>query len=250
MRAVVSWLMVLLVVAEQEEQGKQQGRGHGQELERFTRKGKLVTQETGGDIHVELRRKRWGDEKERLLCCALASHHCRGPCGTASCAATCSISCGFLSFWQCAPISCATAAASTCTPATSCGTAGTGTLVGTKCYTYTAAPTTWLDALTSCLAAGGALAKIESAAEQTAAIALTGGTNTWIGLSDISTEGTFTWADGAALGSYTAWSGAGGGQPTSDGVTVSDQHCVQLRAVDGEWNDVKCAGPRAYICQT
>ena len=63
MRAVVGYLMVLLVllvVAEQEGQGKQQGRGSGQELERFTRKGKLVTQETGGDIHVELRRKRWG----------------------------------------------------------------------------------------------------------------------------------------------------------------------------------------------
>ena len=59
MRVVVSWLVVLLVAAEQEEQGKVQGRGRGKELERFTRKGKLVTQEAGGDIHVELRRKRW-----------------------------------------------------------------------------------------------------------------------------------------------------------------------------------------------
>ena len=90
--------------------------------------------------------------------------------------------------------------------------------------------------------AGGSLAKIESAAEQTAAFALTGftlitlcrpsnqkhidvicdlkgelivceeekcspddlifpgGANTWIGLNDIGTEGTFTWADDAALG--------------------------------------------------
>ena len=32
-----------------------------------------------------------------------------------------------------------------------------------------------------------------------------GGVNTWIGLNDIGTEGTFTWADDSALGSYTNW---------------------------------------------
>jgi len=62
-----------------------------------------------------------------------------------------------------------------------------------------------LAALATCIAAGGSLAKIESAAEQTAAYALTGGVNTWIGLNDIGTEGTFTWADDSALGGYTNW---------------------------------------------
>ena len=31
-------------------------------------------------------------------------------------------------------------------------------------------------------------------------LVFSGGANTWIGLNDIGTEGTFTWADDAALG--------------------------------------------------
>ena len=32
----------------------------GKELERFSRKGKVVSQEEDGNIAIELRRKRWG----------------------------------------------------------------------------------------------------------------------------------------------------------------------------------------------
>merc|ERR1712130_997846 len=61
------------------------------ELERFSRKGKVVSQEEDGNIAIELRRKRWQGEKERSLCCALSSHHCKGPCNGASCTAQCTL---------------------------------------------------------------------------------------------------------------------------------------------------------------
>jgi len=217
----------------------------GKELERFSRKGKVVSQEEDGNIAIELRRKRWQGEKERSLCCALASHHCKGPCNGALCTAQCTVSCGFLAFWKCSPLTCSAANPSQCTAATTCGTGGTQ--VGTKCFTFNAGPQTWLAALTTCVAAGGSLAKIESAAEQTAAFALTGGVNTWIGLNDIGTEGTFTWADDAALGGYTNWNA---GEPDSTAANPQPQHCVNMRAADGFWNDVSCGSARAFICQT
>merc|ERR1712107_581670 len=217
----------------------------GKELERFSRKGKVVSEEADGNIAIELRRKRWQGEKERSLCCALAGHHCKGPCIGAACTAQCTVSCGFLAFWKCPPLTCSSANPSGCTAATSCGTGGTQ--VGSKCFTFNSTPQTWLAALTTCLTAGGNLAKIESAAEQTAAYALTGGVNTWIGLNDIGTEGMFTWADDSALGSYTNWNA---GEPDSTAAAPAVQHCVNLRAADGFWNDVLCGSARAFICQT
>lgn len=219
-------------------------------LEKFTRKGKLVTREEGtGDIAVELRRKRWENEKGRSLCCALAGHHCKGPCSGSSCTAQCTVRCGFLAFWKCSPMTCQSANPGQCTASSTCN-AGAGTQVGTKCFTLNPGPVTWLAALTTCIMAGGTLAKIESAAEQAAAVTLAGGVNTWIGLNDIGAEGAFEWADGAALGAYTSWSTAGGGQPTSTATVASIQHCVILRAVDGDWNDVRCSTVRPFICQT
>merc|ERR1712107_197302 len=81
----------------------------GKELERFSRKGKVVSEEADGNIAIELRRKRWQGEKERSLCCALAGHHCKGPCNGAACTALCTVSCGFLAFWKCPPLTCSSA---------------------------------------------------------------------------------------------------------------------------------------------
>ena len=85
-----------------------------------------------------------------------------------------------------------------------------------------------------------------------------GGQVGWVGLQDFLNEGTFTWADGASLGSYTNWAN---NQPDNNGqgqvrvwchvsrVTRCDvQHCVAMRA-DGLWNDVICGGDRPAVCQ-
>jgi len=227
--------LVLIVATKVEAEGK--------ELEKFTRKGKIVTQEASGDIDVKIQRRKWGGEKERFLCCAFSSKHCKGPCAGAQCTAQCTVRCGFLSLWVCPPLTCQSANPSQCTSTTGC--IG-GTAVGAKCFTFSAGPSTWLAALAECVTAGGSLAKIETQAEQTAAAALTGGANTYIGLSDISTEATFSWADGSPLGTFTNWIP---GQPTSTAASSSNQHCVQMRGSDGAWNDIRCDQARAFLCQ-
>ena len=86
--------------------------------------------------------------------------------------------------------------------------------------------TDWLSALRSCIAEGGTLAKVESAAENSVVQVRVGRTEgpradcvntchllqgligssvSWLGLQDFVTEGSFAWADGAALGSFTNW---------------------------------------------
>ena len=81
----------------------------------------------------------------------------------------------------------------------------------------------------------------------------------WIGLQDFLSEGTFSWADGSSLGSYTNWAN---NQPDNNGqgqvwmVTIlwrtlmsfHFQHCAVLRT-QGDWNDVICGGTRAFVCQ-
>ena len=57
----------------------------------------------------------------------------------------------------------------------------------------------WSEARSDCRFAGGDLARIYSDAENMAAYALTGGANTWLGLTDAQTEGTWVWADGSPL---------------------------------------------------
>merc|ERR1712013_82804 len=153
----------------------------GKELERFSRKGKVVTEEADGNIAIELRRKR-----------------------------------SVVASWPSGSVPRSHAPRPTPPGARRRPLAAPG------------APKS---------APSASPAKIESAAEQTAAFALTGGVNTWIGLNDIGTEGTFTWADDSALGSYTNWNT---GEPDSTAAAPAVQHCINLRAADGFWNDVLC----------
>jgi len=65
----------------------------------------------------------------------------------------------------------------------------------------------------------------------------------WFGLNDVSNEGTFVWADDAALDpAFTNWAN---NQPDNNG---NGQHCVALRA-DGLWNDAVCGGDKQFVCQ-
>ena len=92
----------------------------------------------------------------------------------------------------------------------------------------------------------------------------------WLGLQDFVTEGSFAWADGAALGSYTNWlanqpdngaAAAAAAQGNQVGIPAVCrhvtrvplyfvQHCAVMRPSDGGWNDVTCDGARPYVCQT
>jgi len=166
------------------------------------------------------------------------------------------VSCGFFGFFTCAPLTCQAANPSGCTAATTtsgCPVGWTRLPGGAKCFKYMGGPSDWLAAQTSCLAMGGTLAKVESAAEQALVFGLIGTQTTdpvWIGLQDFLQEGTFSWADGTALGSYTNWLS---GQPDNAG---GNQHCVVIIVSGnnaGLWNDVRCggnSGNQPFICET
>ena len=66
---------------------------------------------------------------------------------------------------------------------------------------------------------------------------------TWLGLNDISTEGSFIWTDRGA-GNFTAWAK---NQPNNFG----DEDCVHALGVkyNYEWNDVKCSDCHQFTCK-
>jgi low affinity IgE Fc receptor len=94
---------------------------------------------------------------------------------------------------------------------------------------------------------GGNLASIETQEEQDTVSKLAEVSGTWIGLSDILSEGNAAWADGAPV-SFTNWRTS---QPNNGGM---GQHCVWIRGTDagnddGKWDDIICNKMNAYACQ-
>jgi hypothetical protein len=125
---------------------------------------------------------------------------------------------------------------------------------GVTHYLFCPDVVTWDRARDLCHTFGAELVKIESAEEQhfvwTSAITVLGAEDYWVGLSDATAEGAWTWSDGTALGAYGGWAY---GQPDSGGPTKipMDEDCVELNAMqDGSWNDLSCmVGYLDYICE-
>lgn len=68
-----------------------------------------------------------------------------------------------------------------------------------------------------------------------------GGGSPWIGLNDVTTPGTWTWADGDAV-TYTNWAP---GQPDSDA-----GQCVMTNwTAPGLWNNGSCSDPHLAIIE-
>lgn len=176
--------------------------------------------------------------------------------------AQCTVRCGFGGMFTCSPISCQVANPVLCTSATTTTTTTTSTTmttvstttaasttdcdagwtqVGSKCYKVEAGPSNYYDAIAGCVSQGGALATIESQAEQDAVYTLTGSTGAYLGLSDFLDEGNFAWVDGTAL-TFTNW------RPNQPNNNNNNQHCVWIRP-DGGWDDVTCKKTEQYVCQ-
>lgn len=124
-----------------------------------------------------------------------------------------------------------------------------------SCLVFVSTPRTWVEAKAACVAMTAHLAYPRSAAVDGFAELMVGTTNTWIGLSDRATEGTFVWDDGSAL-AYTNW---GQDEPNNGGTGATYQEDCAIIAgakLDKGWDDRPCdatevptSGNFAYLCQ-
>ena len=77
---------------------------------------------------------------------------------------------------------------------------------GGSCYKLVTPAVAWAEARHLCeCSGGGSLATVTSAEETAFLQTLLGAEDAWIGLNDLAAQGSFVWADGAGLGSYSNW---------------------------------------------
>ncbi len=108
------------------------------------------------------------------------------------------------------------------------------------CYMAVTSTQTWYNAKSGCESSGGWLVTIHSSAENTLVNALFGA-DKWIGLNDLSTEGTYTWLYGSS--SYYSWAT---NEPNNYN---GGEDCIGQYA-GGTWNDFSCTSTLSgYVCQ-
>ena len=93
----------------------------------------------------------------------------------------------------------------------------------------------------------GHLVTIESAAENAFVTGLT--KMSWIGVDDISAEGTFVYSAGAATGSAVGYSAWGPGQPDNWGSAEDCVHLWDVLPLPNNWNDIGCAAGLPYVIE-
>ena len=98
---------------------------------------------------------------------------------------------------------------------------------------------TWQDADTYCRGRGGHLASIKSEKEQREISMTSLGDPVWVGGSDKTEEGTWTWTDGSNF-SFTNWEAGYGNNG-------EDSNCMMSEGL--KWMDTSCDSHRAFICQ-
>jgi hypothetical protein len=120
-----------------------------------------------------------------------------------------------------------------------------------SCFVLFKTPQTWLEAEASCAAIGAHPAILPSAAMDTAAEALVGNRDTFIGLTDEASEGAFVWVDGSAL----VFANFASGEPNNGGGGGAE-NCVVIAGsrAGKKWDDRPCVagggdGRYAVLCQ-
>ena len=129
-----------------------------------------------------------------------------------------------------------------CLGASDCAAATGCTLLAppwSDLYLYCTAAASWADAHNRCMDLGADLIVLEDSAAQDFLLAAGVG-ESWLGLSDISTEGTWSWVSGGTA----AWTSWAEGEPNDAG---DGEDCAVLTA-EGTWNDLPCTETRAYLC--
>ncbi|XP_074836497.1 uncharacterized protein LOC142003438 [Carettochelys insculpta] len=110
------------------------------------------------------------------------------------------------------------------------------------CYYFAIESKPWSHAKQACVDQGAQLVVIDNQQEQEFLQKHMNGKEYWIGLNDLSKEGTFTWVDDSSV-SYSNWNQ---GEPNNVG---SGEDCVMMYK-DGKWNDAQCANNvDGWICE-
>jgi collectin sub-family member 11 len=113
---------------------------------------------------------------------------------------------------------------------------------GTSCYQLDDTLSAWRDARDLCQAWGGDLAKVESVEENTL-LGERSSQDVWLGASDFEDEGNFRWFDGDDVDPEGSWAPA---QPDN---FEGRENCLELRAIDDQWNDVPCMSQKFALCE-
>ena len=107
-------------------------------------------------------------------------------------------------------------------------------------FRYEPSTLTWAAAEASCEAADGHLAVIDNSGELAALFGVASFA-TWIGGSDVATEGVWLTPTGAPM-PYFQWSS---GNPNNSG---GAQNCLQIYAA-GDMDDFDCGTPQDFVCE-
>lgn len=118
------------------------------------------------------------------------------------------------------------------------------------CFRVSTTFMTWLDAELDCEADGGHLATVDTVAEHFTLHDLAAGAavaETWLGISDRVTEGTFLWVTNSGLDPLTDECFYGPSGPTND--TTLDCTVQLAQTQCGDWFLRDCTLTRAFICE-
>ncbi|XP_020621088.1 uncharacterized protein LOC110058770, partial [Orbicella faveolata] len=113
------------------------------------------------------------------------------------------------------------------------------------CYRKVSSCDSWSGGQGTCATLGANLPSIHSQEENVYVQSLHGGEKSWLGLSDINTEGTFVWSDGTTF-DFHYWAKH---QPNN----FHNEDCVHtlgfLLGHKYEWNDVNCSDCHRFTCK-
>jgi hypothetical protein len=117
-----------------------------------------------------------------------------------------------------------------------------------RCYLFDTTDRTWDSCRDLCSDNGADMFCVSNAAENnfilTNAATATASNGVWIGLNDISVEGSFVWEPGCSS-TYLNWNS---GEP-NDGTSTSSQDCGTVMTTAGFWDDKDCTALRGCGCQ-